>query len=35
MQAERDSQPRKRTVLQDPLDGNGTVFHPIRPELDE
>lgn len=34
MQAEKDSRPRRRTVVEDALDGGGIVFHPIRPELE-
>jgi hypothetical protein len=31
-QADRDAQPRRRSVLQDALSNSGTVFHPIAPE---
>lgn len=34
-QAARDARPRRRSVLQDALSGDGTTFHPIRHDPDE
>jgi hypothetical protein len=33
--AERESQPRRRSVVEDALAGGGAVFHPIQHEADE
>jgi hypothetical protein len=34
-QAEKDSRPRRRSVLEDALTNQGTVFHPVRHDADE
>jgi hypothetical protein len=35
MQAGKDAQPKRRSVLQEALGGGGLVYHPIRPDQEE